>query len=346
MRRLSRHAFTLVELLVVIAIIGILVALLLPAVQSAREAARRMSCVNAMKNIALAVHNHHDAQGHFPISMGLTTTFDGPEGGGSAAGWITQVLPQLEEQVLYDQFKQGGAFQGTWRIGIGRAPRPGAGLGSLENDISVPDLMATQLTLFQCPSDESVTQLSDQQWGWSNVFVSTTSYKGVLGDTVLGDDESGGQAIDNAASQFPSGNYDQPGPFGAHQRDCVGDTRCKGIFFRQTQQKPVKFSKISDGTSKTYMIGEDIPSYNFHSTTFYSDGDVCSCNNPLNSLVGLPESLVSRDAWWEQRSFRSLHPGGANFALADASVKFVSDSVNNEFYRTSCTRNGGELISE
>src|SRR3954449_9986169 len=101
--------FTLVELLVVIAIIGILVALLLPAIQSAREAARRASCTNKLKNLGLAVLNHHDVKRHFPISMGYV--LEGGEGPGPCAGWITSVLPQLEEQSLYDQFQQGGAFE-------------------------------------------------------------------------------------------------------------------------------------------------------------------------------------------------------------------------------------------
>lgn len=347
MQRLSRNAFTLVELLVVIAIIGILVALLLPAVQSAREAARRMSCVNAMKNIALAVHNHHDAQGHFPISMGLIEGFDGPEGGGPAAGWITQVLPQIEEQVLFDQFQQGGAFEGTWRIGQGRAPRPGRGLASLENGISVPELMATQLTLLQCPSDQSASQLSTNQFGWNAVPVALTSYKGVIGDTVILDNLSSGTAERNSTGDFPSGIYDQEALSADKQFDCVGDLRCKGLFFRQTWRKPIKFSKISDGTSKTYMLGENIPEYNLHSVAFYSDGDVCSCNYPLNELVGLDPSAPEAAEVWKQRgSFSSYHPGGANFALADASVRFVSESVNNQFYRASCTRNGGELFNE
>src|SRR5215813_4559460 len=109
-------AFTLVELLVVIAIIGILVALLLPAIQAAREAARRASCSNNLKNLGLAVLNHHDVMKHFPVSMGNpldTANFPGDARPQPAVGWIVNILPQMEEQALYDRFRAGGAFDGT-----------------------------------------------------------------------------------------------------------------------------------------------------------------------------------------------------------------------------------------
>ena len=343
-----RSAFTLVELLVVIAIIGILVALLLPAVQAAREAARRISCTNNMKNLALACHNHHSAMGHFPISMGFSQADSsqgfGLEGHGPAAGWIIQALPQLEEQALYDLFKQGGAFNGFWTVGRGRSPTPGTGLGSNENGVVVPELMATQLEMVMCPSDSQAGELSTEQYGWIDVPVALTSYKGVVGDTVVG--ETNGTTFTNEASQYPSGVYNKAPEVFTTANDCHRDTRCRGIFFRQTWRRPVKFSQITDGTSNTFMIGEDVPAYNYHSATFYSDGDWCSCNTPLNNQIGLPPETVDPAFWWEQRGFRSLHPGGANFAMADGSVRFVPESVDNVLYRTTCTRNGGEVVSE
>ncbi|TWT86201.1 putative major pilin subunit [Pseudobythopirellula maris] len=335
--------FTLVELLVVIAIIGILVALLLPAVQSAREAARRMSCGNKEKNLALACLNYHDAQSHFPESSGYYGTFDGQEGRGSAAGWILHVLPYIEEQPLYDQFEAGGAFDGVYVLGQCRAPAPGKGLASKVGDVSVPELMRTQLEMLQCPSDESVLQLSGQQYGWPSCDVATTSYKGVLGDSVIG--ETNGTTFTNAASQYPSGIYDKPPEPYTTQYDCHRDTRCRGIFFRQSWRRPVKISTVTDGTSKTFLIGEDVPAYNYHSAAFYSDGDWGSGNTPLNNLMSLPPGTVDPAFWWEQRGFRSKHVGGANFALVDGSVRFVTDGVDNVLYRVSCTRNGGESIS-
>ncbi|TWT29186.1 putative major pilin subunit [Posidoniimonas corsicana] len=344
----KQPGFTLVELLVVIAIIGVLVALLLPAVQSAREAARRMSCVNKLKNLGLAAHNYHDTAGHFPASMGMYAGIDGSDGDGPAAGWIPQMLPQLEQQPLYDRFKDAGAFEGVFTLGVCfRGGLPGErGLASRNNGISVPELMKSQLEVLACPSDANAQQLSDQQFGWGGCQVAVTSYKGVLGDTVVG--ESDGTTFTNSNSQFPSGNYDQgvPAGVGTTARDCHRDTRCRGIFFRQAWRRPVKISKVTDGTSNTLLFGEDVPKYNYHSAAFYADGDWCSCNTPINNLMNLPPDSVNADFWWDQRGFRSLHPGGANFCSADGSVRFIADGVDNEFYRTSCTRNGEEVTDD
>lgn len=342
MYRHCKKAFTLVELLVVIAIIGILVALLLPAVQSAREAARRMSCGNKLKNIGLAILNHHDVQGHFPVSRGMFSGIDGADGEGPATGWILEILPQLEEQPLYDQFEQGGAFKGTFVVGAAlRGGLPGEyGLASRNNDISVPGLMKQQLTILQCPSDDTVLQNSTNQYQWEGAEVALTSYKGVLGDTWLGPEDGG--LFNNDGSLYPTGIYNKnPG-----YRDCHRDTRCRGIFFRQSWRKKVKISKVTDGTSNTFMVGEDLPLYNKHSAAYYSNGDWCSCNIPLNYGLTEPDPEAFAEAWWDAQGFRSRHPGGANFCRVDGSVTFVSEGVDNTLYRTSCTRDGGEVVNE
>ncbi len=137
--RRARRGFTLVELLVVIAIIGVLVALLLPAVQAAREAARRMSCSNNLKNLGLAVQNYESAKKRFPISVPYDGTrqcegnefanydsgqidYVGQQCGGldpnrTGKGWITETLPYLEQQALYSQFESGGAYKDMFTIG-------------------------------------------------------------------------------------------------------------------------------------------------------------------------------------------------------------------------------------
>ena len=108
--RSLRHGFTLVELLVVIAIIGTLVGLLLPAVQSARESARRSNCQNKLKQIGLAVHQHHDAKGRLPPSGAADTSPFGTSATGTwASSWLVYLLPFMEEQQLYDSWKFNGS---------------------------------------------------------------------------------------------------------------------------------------------------------------------------------------------------------------------------------------------
>src|SRR5690242_19013675 len=180
-----RGAFTLVELLVVIAIIGILVALLLPAVQAAREAARRTGCTNNLKNLGLGALNHHDVHKHFPVSNGGPYTNEAPDGvDQSGAGWILNELPQLEEQVLYDKFKAGGAFEGQFVRDItGKVAKDQIGISSTKNGISCPALLQTQLNILRCPSDLSEQRLRDDQVELAKALVAVTNYKGVLDDT-------------------------------------------------------------------------------------------------------------------------------------------------------------------
>ena len=345
-RRACGTGFTLVELLVVIAIIGILVALLLPAIQAAREAARRAGCSNNMKNLGLAALNHHDVQKHFPVNYGVSKDFANEAPAGTAqpgVGWIINLLPQLEEQPLFDQFKQGGAFEGSYQNGHCRQAALGFGLASIKNGISIPELMKTQMSVLQCPSDDSVHELNNLQYQFEGCPVALTSYKGVIDDTYA--NELGGGTFKNELpAQYRSGNYTDPAPGGwTSQYDCSRDTRCRGFFFRQSFQRPVKISTVTDGTSKTFMIGEDVPAYNRHSAAFYSNGSWCSCNAPLNYGLGQDPDKVAT-AWWDAQGFRSKHPGGVHFCLADGSVRFVAENTDNILFRTTCTRNGNESV--
>jgi prepilin-type processing-associated H-X9-DG protein len=182
------------------------------------------------------------------------------------------------------------------------------------------------------------------------VLVFVTNYKGVIDDTALGELFSNGTPYLNNGPgiQYISGPYVEPPPpnLNAGQHDCHNNTRCRGIFFRQSFQRPVKIGTVSDGTSHTFMIGEDLPDYNNHSTAYYANGDWCSCNIPLNNLLTQdPESAAYKFLnWAEQQGFKSRHPGGAQFCLVDGSVRFVSESMDNQSYRVACSRNGGEPL--
>jgi len=347
----KRYAFTLVELLVVIAIIGILVALLLPAIQAAREAARRTACSNNLKNLGLAALNHHDVKKHFPVSNGAvySDASDVPQVG---VGWILNMLPQMEESTLYDQFKAGGAFEGAaLQQALGKT-MANVGIFSTKSGISCQALMQTPVQALICPSDPTSKRVRTDQSEWSSppVPVFVTNYKGVLDDTALGESFSNGTPYLNNGPgiQYISGPYTEPPPpnIGAGQHDCHNNTRCRGIFFRQSFRRPVKIGSVTDGTSHTFMIGEDLPDYNNHSTAYYGNGDWCSCNIPLNNLLTQdPESSAYKfQNWAEQQGFKSRHPGGAQFCLVDGSVRFVSESMDNQSYRVACSRNGGEPL--
>jgi prepilin-type processing-associated H-X9-DG protein len=347
-----------VELLVVIAIIGILVALLLPAVQAARESARRMTCSNNLKNLGLAALNHHDVNKHFPVSNGAAYAGESPLPQ-LGMGWIFNTLPQLEESALYDQFKAGGAFEGAFFPQALGKTMSGVGLLSTKNGISCQALMQTQLKVLQCPSDTTELRVRDDQSEWNapKTMVFVTNYKGVLDDTYLGEgfpqntdparNNGKGFSNDGPGVTYISGVYKEPPPdyYPQGPHDCHNNLRCRGIFFRQSYQRPVKISSVTDGTSHTLMIGETLPDYDNHSTAYYGNGDWCSCNIPLNYLVNEDPAMLKPIYWADQQGFRSRHPGGVHFCLVDGSVRFITDTIDNQTYRVACTRNAGEPLS-
>ncbi len=299
----ERPAFTLIELLVVIAIIAILVALLLPAVQKVREAADRLTCQNNLRQLGIAVHAYHEERGHFPESYSRWKESNGP-GPLDGSGWILRTLPFLEQTNLYNQFVPY----------LGKSMSGGSGIA----DPGCAHALKTQVNTLMCPSDPSAWELSTDEWQLKGVEVAVTSYKGVLGDYQMG------------GSSIHSGRTP----------DCYNRIGCNGIFFRNTYQDLIKFSRITDGTHNTFMIGEDVHDHNYHGAAYYSNGDYASCHAPLNYFPDPPTPAF----WPNVMSFRSRHPGGANFCMADASVRFVSETIDLKNYQGLCTRNGGELV--
>jgi prepilin-type N-terminal cleavage/methylation domain-containing protein/prepilin-type processing-associated H-X9-DG protein len=341
-------AFTLVELLVVIAIIGILVALLLPAIQAAREAARRMSCSNNLHNIALAVLNFENAQKRLPHSHSQwAQEFDksggqwiGPPGGSlnsnsptngpgyTGKGWMVEILPAMEEQAMYDTIR--AALKTTDGKRDFNLPSK---FGMAHQQVR--DVIKNQLPWLSCPSDPSAI-VSDKQWHWystaSPIFVGTNSYKGVLGDNVLWP-----QATSHTDAT-PADCHNN-----LNKNPTTGQVEgCNGLFWRNAYWFKLKLKNITDGQSKTFMVGETIVAQDNHSAALFADGDWATCAITLNFFV--PEREKD-DFWWDARGFRSLHPGGAQFAMADGSVQFVQESIDHKTYRGLSTRNGGEAAS-
>jgi prepilin-type N-terminal cleavage/methylation domain-containing protein/prepilin-type processing-associated H-X9-DG protein len=343
------RGFTLVELLVVIAIIGILVALLLPAVQAAREAARRMSCSNNLHNIGLACINVHDTKKHLPYSISqwqedidrngvwlsppnqgkMLHANGGP--GYNGKGWIVDILPAMEETAMADAITQG-LKANTSDVFVISGPAAGQGMGYP----AFRSMLERQISWLSCPSDASARP-STQQWYWSlsgKVTTATTSYKGVLGDSVI-------------TSKGNKGPMDTPFPGLGSTPDCHNTADCNGLLWRATYFRPIPFRKITDGTSKTFMVGESVVEQDYHSAAFFADGDWATCGNPLNYFIRPAEesNVKSAPNWQAARGFKSMHPGGVHFVMADGSVQFINEGIDHNLYRGLSTRNGGETAN-
>lgn len=297
-------AFTLIELLVVISIIGLLIGLLLPAVQMAREAARRVQCANNVKQLGLALHNYHDTYRRLPISVGPWN--DGrPARQRSGKGWIVSILPQLEQPAMYEQLSVG--FSGDFFSGKGMFdPRIRATVQMIPS-------------VLHCPSDSSSETFSIKQPEFLGIPVGVTNYQGVIGDIQLGAERS------IHVGSLP---------------DVHNLTGCNGLFFRLSYQNPQRFAMITDGLSQTYMVGEGVPEHNSRSMAYYANGDWASCHAQPNYF---PQP-ASPDTWENVQSFRSRHLGGVQFVLADGSVRFVSQSIEHSAYRGQATKAGSEVI--
>lgn len=342
------QAFTLVELLVVIAIIGVLVGLLLPAVQAAREAARRMQCSNNIKNVALAIHNFHNSKKHLPFDIfgtfGQEVYRNGPgtqddevaspskyvlEKNQNGKGWIVDILPQLEQQAMYDGMKLGFDDPGTANMNFIAGTKGGRGMGRIE----VREFVAKQLPVLTCPSDPSaVPTIGMFPWPSTSVVTAVTSYKGVAGDTAVGEVFG----YDGLWTDEEFGTLD----------DCFETLGCNGLFWKMGYYEPISFKRISDGLSNTLMIGESVADRDPHSSAYLSEGDWASCNMQFNYFSPSDfETLRATLEWADVRGFRSLHPGGGNFAIADASVRFVSEGIDHALYRALSTKDGGEAAA-
>jgi len=333
-----------VELLVVIAIIGILVALLLPAVQAAREAARRIQCSNNLKNLGLATLNFHDTRRNFPQSITqwswedrtadcsngkavASNLGDDPPMGYNGKGWIVDILPQLEQQAAHDRIVEH--YNGQFSVSATR----GRGMGRKE----IRDIIETQLPVLTCPSDSSAVPSGDQ-WYWdkAGVITATTSYKGCVGDTLLSVDA-------NPCST----NVDPPQAVETGSPDVHNTMSNNGLFQRTSFWAPIRLKMVTDGASNTFMIGENVVSQDFHSAAYFADGDWATCGIPLNYLpLNLAvENFKDPNISKSVRGFKSLHPGGAQFVFADGSVHFVRENVDTFTYRAFSTRDGEEVSS-
>jgi prepilin-type N-terminal cleavage/methylation domain-containing protein/prepilin-type processing-associated H-X9-DG protein len=292
----KRPGFTLVELLVVIAIIGVLVALLLPAVQSAREAARRMQCTNHLKQIGLAAHNYHDIHGCFPSGMVYQTPqmanrADRPN---RAPGfsWHTLILPQLEQQTLYSALNFG--------LGMNVPPNRA--------------IVATPLKVAICPSAVNPSKhfkvgTGSDQFGFDDPGLAATNYVGCAGAFVQ------------------SAYYDQP----VERKNGIviedGNIRFANVE-DGTSNTFLAGESVFFGTGGSTIAGNffwDPTWYGHFRHDLGGKADAPESIMRSGEFRMNPPKVASDNV--KRNTFSSRHPGGANFALGDGSTRFVSQAV-------------------
>jgi len=313
--RLPRgRGFTLVELLVVIAIIGILVAMLLPAVQAAREAARRLQCGNHLKQIALAMHNYHNAHGRLPAGAYCDDKAPHPHPCYriySCHNWFGSLLPFIEEQGLFDQLDFDRRTDESPNIDL---------------------IVGWESSLMQCPSDPDAGLKSHSILHSASscgaMIIGGTSSDSSMAQSYA---PNGGPVAWNAAGECaippdPSlnGLNCQGALLGTHDHGSPG-------FFAAGNGIAYKFSDSEDGLSKTFLIGERLPKLYTHGMLWHSLVIVGTANVPPNNfkISGCPyEEINVVPCYQHSQGFNSLHPGGLLMAMADGSVHFVSDSID------------------
>ena len=318
-RGLKHHGFTLVELLVVIAIIAMLVTLLLPAVQSAREAARRTQCINSLKNIGLASLNHESAHSFFPSGgWGFGWIGDPDRGYGrqQPGGWMYNILPFIEQGNLHDIGKSLDKAEKERLLGL--------------------QLATTPISFYNCPSrrDAGVRKFNNYD-PWRNAQTKGLS-KTARGDYAF----NGGSGRDGA--MYGPGTYVQADTEGFEfEREKSGDQFAfDGVCF---QVSILSLKRIEDGLSKTYLGGEKylMPG---HYESGESWGDDASYYTGVDhDNIRWAGQLPSRDqqGLHAPQIYGSAHPSGFQMAMCDGSVSSVSFGVDALIHRQNAKRNNG-----
>jgi prepilin-type N-terminal cleavage/methylation domain-containing protein/prepilin-type processing-associated H-X9-DG protein len=364
-RTMDRRAgFTLVELLVVIAIIGVLVALLLPAVQAAREVARRTQCSNQLRQLSLAFQNHHDVQKHLPTGgwhFGWVGYPDYGFGKEQPGGWLYNILPFIERTALHDLGKgaTGAARNAATKQ---RVETPFEGM-------NCPSRRKTNVYAFKVGSGGPIT------FAYSDPFTqcSKTDYAACAGDMIQPEASgpTGSGTFDGSTPYEQAKGYDWDGSdgnglgsnwtsaFGVKYGMAPERGVATGVVFARST---INFRQVEDGTSNTYLVGEK-----FMSSDNYDDGEdagdnepaftgnnndtlrttshIKQLNRPLTLRPDEPGSSDDQGGSGAEVLFGSAHSGGFNMAMCDASVAFVQFEVDPEVHRARGHRYDGVTVN-
>jgi prepilin-type N-terminal cleavage/methylation domain-containing protein/prepilin-type processing-associated H-X9-DG protein len=339
--RQRRTAFTLIELLVVIAIIAVLIGLLLPAVQKVRETANRAKCANNLKQLALACHGYHDAN----LSMPYARKYDIWD----TYCWMQLILPYLEQQPVYDRYWT--LPQTGYRTSY---PGPNGPIGDLPQDHRLREARQAVIPPLLCPSDQGPmgNEMDTTLYGFIR-----GNYRGCVGS---------GDMYANR-TDFTNGPWGK-GMFSVEHGQSVDPDR-------PVRTRGVRLADVSDGTSSTLFFSEGIVptvtwwggplgeaiygnmggslfSASLTPNTSAPDRPIGPCpQNQRDPSYREPCVSLGGNAWWTPSAqgahvaARSRHPGGVNAALADGSVRFFANTIDQSTWRGLGTRSNGEVLT-
>ena len=307
-----RNAFTIVELLVVIAIIGILVSLILPAVQAARESARQAQCSSRLRQIGIAVHQFHDREKRLPMGARWKPNPDGIHRGNI----LLQLLPYLEYQSVYDAVDQ--------TIDVDYQEY---GNGTLIAETEIPE--------FQCPT----SQLAGLTPGYG---FPVSNYAASKGPTAM---------IDRP-DRFSCAEYTDLNKYALAPHFDPNNTRNFAGAFHREGFVYSKFREVTDGLSYTIFFGEMRAHCNGHAAhgwlwTISSQGYLTTLV-PINydSCRGSEiDGCRNRENWNTTQGFKSLHPGGVNVLMGDIAVVFLRENIDHQLYQYLGAKADGEIAS-
>ncbi len=336
MRGIRRRAFTLVELLVVIAIIGVLIALLLPAINAAQEAGRRAACVNKLKQCGTASLNYESTYGTLPAGSNKGYLIDSnPSRGGQCFNQNLAILPFMEGKSIYNRFN----FQ------VPPNAAPNASMATqVEPDFLCPSWAGPPICYCRCTEyqDQAYSMVTCYVGNAGPVLIHTGQYPAECPckDTDTNPVCYCAQTTDHQATR----SYSQTPPF------CNTDI---GIFYSEV---PIgcKMNRITDGLSKTIMEGEQLPDRTLHASLYNLNGSTATTNVPMSADMSLcppvsgPSSLSNAELHSQNLTqncdgFKSAHPSVCNFVMCDASAHSFPLTIDYEVFNDLGTKSDGEI---
>jgi prepilin-type N-terminal cleavage/methylation domain-containing protein/prepilin-type processing-associated H-X9-DG protein len=340
----NRRGFTLVELLVVIAIIGVLVALLLPAVQTAREAARRMSCTNHLKQITLALHNFHDSHRAFPTGSPSKTCpgYEHIPAWQYRWGPLAMLTPYMEQFNVYQSLNLEVPLYGHTGVFHG----PGTGVHPDNHEA-----LTQEIAFFYCPSDQSRKQIvpgAELEYAGTNYMACWGRSAPTSTGTALFDTDG---LFNNLSAVRFADVIDGTSNTAAFSESLLPDPSLSGNVELTRRNKDVVIvgERSSGGPFLTEAFctrfGEPVASRP-NRTARWFDGFVLY--TAYYHWWGPNSPIPDCAKWGPLRSLwqmaRSRHPGGVNVSFIDGSVHFVSDTIDLDTWRALGSRDGGEVV--